>query len=79
LFGRFSYSNVQRGAFDFFHNGGGWVNPGGGGVALQFNARNARLDYTDTISPTLLLEFRYGFVRQFVKKFRAATPWISQL
>jgi hypothetical protein len=71
LFGRFSYSNVQRGAYDFFHDGGGWVNPGGGGVPLNFNARNATFDYTDTISPTLLLEFRYGFVRQFVGKFPA--------
>ncbi|MBV9085401.1 MAG: TonB-dependent receptor, partial [Acidobacteriaceae bacterium] len=68
LFGRFSYSNVQRGAYDFFHNGGGWVNPGGGGVPLGFNARNFAFDYTDAISPTLLFEFSYGFVRQFVGK-----------
>src|SRR5260370_1310851 len=74
LFGRVSYSNVQRGAYDFFQDGGGWVNPGGGGVPLKFNARNATLDYTDTISPTLLLEFLYGYVQHFVNKFPAGYP-----
>ncbi len=73
LSGRFSLSNVQRGAVDFFGNGAGWVNPGGGGVPLTFNARNASLDYTDTITPTLLFNFRYGFVRQFVFKTPALT------
>jgi hypothetical protein len=68
LFGRFSYSNVQRGAYDFFHSDGGWVNPGGGGVPLRFDARNFAFDYTNTISPSLLFEFSYGFVRQFVGK-----------
>jgi Carboxypeptidase regulatory-like domain len=71
LFGRFSYSNDSRGAYDFFHDGGGFVNPGGGGVPLIYDARNAALDYLNTISPTLLLEFRYGFVRQFVNKVPA--------
>ncbi|HEV8129974.1 MAG TPA: TonB-dependent receptor, partial [Acidobacteriota bacterium] len=73
LFGRFSFSNVQRGAVDFFGNGGGWVNPGGGGVPLVFNGRNLSLDYTYTVSPTLLLNARYGFVRQFVGKNPALT------
>jgi hypothetical protein len=68
IFGRISWSDVQRGAYDFFHNGAGWVNPGGGGVPLGFAARNAAIDFTDTISPTFLFEFRYGFVRQFVGK-----------
>ena len=71
LFGRFSYSNDSRGAYDFFHNGAGWVNPGGGGVPLIYNARNAALGYTNTISSTLLFEFRYGFVRQYVFKVPA--------
>jgi hypothetical protein len=71
IFGRFSYSNDLRGAYDFFHDGAGWVNPGGGGVPLNFDARNAALDYTYTISPTLLFEFRYGFVRQFIGKVPA--------
>src|SRR5690242_20484932 len=46
IFGRVSWSDVQRGAVDFFGNGAGFVNPGGGGVPLLFNARNASLDYT---------------------------------
>jgi Carboxypeptidase regulatory-like domain len=71
LFGRFAYSNNARGAYDFFHNGAGFVNPGGGGVPLIYNARNVALGYTWTISPTLLFEFRYGFVRQFVNKVPA--------
>src|SRR5262249_11970866 len=54
-------------------NGGGWVNPGGGGVPLMFNARNVSLDYIYTITPTLLFDFRYGFVRQFVGKTPALT------
>lgn len=71
LFGRVAYSNNERGAYDFFHNGTGWVNPGGGGVPLVYNARNVALGYTYTVSPTLLFEFRYGFVRQFVYKVPA--------
>jgi hypothetical protein len=73
LFGRFSWSNVERGAVDFFGNGAGWVNPGGGGVPLVFNARNAALEYTWTASPTVLANIRYGFVRQFVGKTPALT------
>ncbi len=73
VFGRFSWSNIQRGAVDFFGNGAGWVNPGGGGVPLVFNARNVSLDYTWTVSPTLLANVRYGFVRQFVGKTPALT------
>jgi hypothetical protein len=73
IFGRVSWSDVQRGAVDFFQNGGGFVNPGGGGVPLNFNARNAALDATYTLSPTLLLNLRYGFVRQFVFKTPALT------
>jgi Carboxypeptidase regulatory-like domain/TonB dependent receptor len=73
LSARFALSNVQRGAVDFFDNGGGWVNPGGGGVPLVFNARNVSLDYTWTVKPTLLFNARYGFVRQFVGKEPALT------
>jgi hypothetical protein len=73
VFARVSWSDVGRGAVDFFGNGAGWVNPGGGGVPLVFNARNAALDYTYTITPTLLLDVRYGFVRQFVFKTPALT------
>src|SRR5262249_30028028 len=73
LSSRFALSNVQRGAVDFFGNGGGWVNPGGGGVPLVFNARNASLDYTWTVNPNLLFNVRYGFVRQFVGKDPALT------
>jgi hypothetical protein len=73
VFGRVSWSDVGRGAVDFFGNGAGWVNPGGGGVPLVFNARNAALDYTYSITPTLLLDLRYGFVRQFVFKTPALT------
>ena len=73
IFGRVSWSDVQRGAVDFFGNGAGFVNPGGGGVPLVFNARNASVDYTNTITPTLLLNLRYGFVRQFVFKTPALT------
>src|SRR5262245_15208155 len=70
---RFAMSNVQRGAVDFFGNGAGWVNPGGGGVPLDFNARNASADYTWTMSSTLLFNARYGFVRQIVGKNPALT------
>src|SRR5712692_2088458 len=70
---RFALSNVERGAVDFFGNGGGWVNPGGGGVPLVFNARNASVDYDWTANPTLLVNARYGFVRQFVGKNPALT------
>jgi len=73
LFGRVSWSDVERGAVDFFGNGAGWVNPGGGGVPLVFNARNTALDYTWTARPTLLVNLRYGFVRQFVFKTPALT------
>lgn len=68
IFARVSWSDVQRGAVDFFGTGAGWINPGGGGVPLVFGARNAALDYTNAITPTLLLDMRYGFVRQFVTK-----------
>ncbi len=47
------------------------MNPGGGGVPLIYNARNAAFGYTNTISSTLLFEFRYGFVRQYVFKVPA--------
>jgi hypothetical protein len=73
LFARVSWSDVGRGAVDFFGSGAGWVNPGGGGVPLVFNARNAALGYTNIIAPTLLLDIRYGFVRQFVFKTPALT------
>lgn len=73
IFGRVSWSDVGRGGVDFFGNGAGWVNPGGGGVPLVFNARNAALGYTYTLTPTLLLDLRYGFVRQFVFKTPALT------
>src|SRR5262249_36223625 len=70
---RFAWSNVERGAVDFFGNGGGWVNPGGGGVPLTFNARNGSIDYAWTMSPTTLFDVRYGFVHQFVGKNPALT------
>jgi hypothetical protein len=73
IMARVSWSDVGRGAVDFFHDGAGWINPGGGGVPLVFNARNAALDYTNTIASTLLLNVRYGFVRQFVFKTPALT------
>lgn len=73
VYGRVSWSDVARGAVDFFGNGAGFVNPGGGGVPLNFNARNVSLDYTNTVTPTLLVELRYGFVRQFVFKTPALT------
>ena len=73
IYGRVSWSDVQRGAVDFFGNGTNWVNPGGGGVPLVFNARNASLNYTSTVTPSLLVELRYGFVRQFVFKTPALT------
>lgn len=69
LFGRVSYSQAQRGAYDYFHHDfAGGVNPGGGDVPLRFNARNAMLDYAQTLSPTFFFEFRYGFVRQHIDK-----------
>jgi Carboxypeptidase regulatory-like domain len=69
VFGRVSSSEAQRGANDYFnHDFAGGVNPGGGDVPLVFNARNVMLDYTQTISPTFLFEFRYGFVRQHLAK-----------
>lgn len=68
IFGRFSWSNITRGGFDFFGNGAGWVNPGGSGMPIDINARNLSLDDTISISPTLLLNFRYGFVRQYVRR-----------
>lgn len=68
IFGRFSWSNITRGGFDFFGNGAGWVNPGGSGMPIDVNARNLSLDDTWTLSPSLLLNFRYGFVRQYVAR-----------
>ena len=68
LFGRFSWSNINRGGFDFFGNGAGWVNPGGSGMPIDVNARNLSLDDTYTFTPTLLLNVRYGFVRQWVAR-----------
>ena len=68
LFARFSYSNISRGSYDFFHDGAGGVDPGGGDVPAISDGRNAVLDYTNTISPTLLFEFRYGFVRAWLFK-----------
>ena len=68
LFGRFSWSNITRGGFDFFGNGAGWVNPGGSGMPIDVNARNLSLDDTYTFTPTLLLNVRYGFVRQWVAR-----------
>ncbi|MDQ6707100.1 MAG: TonB-dependent receptor, partial [Acidobacteriota bacterium] len=65
IFGRFSFSNITRGGFDFFGNGGGWVNPGGSGLPIDINARNFALDDTLSLSPSLLLNFRYGFIRQW--------------
>jgi hypothetical protein len=73
LFARVAWSDVQRGAVDFFHNGTGFVNPGGGGVPLEFGGRNASLDYTNSLAPTLLLNLRYGWVRQFIFKTPALT------
>jgi hypothetical protein len=73
LSARFALSNVQRGAVDFFGNEGGWVNPGGGGVPLVFNGRHTSLDYTWTVSNTVVFNARYGFVRQFVGKEPALT------
>lgn len=73
IYGRVSWSDVQRGAVDFFGNGADFVNPGGGGVPLVFNARNASLNYSDNLTATLLLDVRYGFVRQFVFKTPALT------
>lgn len=68
LFGRFSWSNINRGGFDFFGNGAGWVNPGGSGMPIDINARNLSIDDTYTFTPTLLLNLRYGFVRQWVAR-----------
>ncbi len=68
VFGRFSSSNITRGGFDFFGNGGGWVNPGGSGLPIDINARNFAFDDTLSLSPSLLLNFRYGFIRQYVAR-----------
>ena len=68
LFGRFSWSNINRGGFDFFGNGAGWVNPGGSGLPIDVNARNLSLDDAYTFTPTLLLNIRYGFVRLWVAR-----------
>lgn len=68
IFGRFSFSNITRGGFDFFGNGAGWVNPGGSGLPIDINARNFAFDDTLSLSPSLLLNFRYGFIRQWVSR-----------
>jgi len=73
VFGRFSWSDDARGAYDFFHDGAGWAIPEGNGVPFLYNARNVVLGYTYTISPTLLLDVRYGFARQWVYKDPALT------
>jgi len=44
------------------------VNPGGSGLPIDINARNFALDDTLTLSPSLLLNFRYGFIRQWVSR-----------
>ena len=68
VFGRFSSSNITRGGFDFFGNGAGWVNPGGSGLPIDINARNFAFDDTLVLSSSLLLNFRYGFIRQWVSR-----------
>ncbi len=68
IFGRFSLSNITRGGFDFFGNGAGWVNPGGSGLPIDINARNFAFDDTLSLSPSLLLNLRYGFIRQWVSR-----------
>ena len=73
IFVRVSWSDVQRGAVDFFGNGADFVNPGGGGVPLLFGARNASVNYTDTLSPTVLLDLRFGYVRSYLVKYPALT------
>ncbi len=73
IFGRASWSDVQRGAVDFFGNGADFVNPGGGGVPLLFGGRNASLNYTDSLTPTLLLDLRFGYVRSYLVKEPALT------
>jgi hypothetical protein len=73
IYGRVSWSDVQRGGVDFFGNGADWVNPGGGGVSLLFGARNASLNYTDTAAPTVLIDLRFGYVRSYLVKSPALT------
>jgi len=73
IFLRVSWSDVQRGAVDFFGNGADFVNPGGGGVPLNFGARNASLNYNDNLAPTVLLDLRFGYVRSYVVKQPALT------
>ena len=68
LFGRFSSSDITRGGFDFFGNGAGWVNPGGSGNSIDINGRNLSIDDTYILSPTLVLNLRAGFVRQYVAR-----------
>lgn len=70
---RFSYNNNSRGGIDFFHNGAGFFNPGGGGVTVVFPAHQASLAYTYFQNPTTLWEFRYGFVRFVLQKTPALT------
>src|SRR5262249_2490411 len=68
IFRRFSFSNILRGGYDFWHNGAGWVNPGGSAMPININARNLSVDDTWTSSPTLLVNLRYGFMRQWVAR-----------
>ncbi len=73
LYFRFSSSNNDRGAVDYFHNGTGWVNPGGGGVPLLFGAKNADLGYTWTVNPTTVVNLTTGYVREVIFKDPALT------
>ena len=68
LFGRYSYNNAERGAANFFGNDFGGVNPTGGNVPILIRGQQFVLRDTYTASPTLVADFAYGLIRQFVFK-----------
>jgi hypothetical protein len=70
LFGRYSLSRANRGAAMLFgpDNLFGGSNPGGGNALLLSKGEQFVLRDTVTASPTLLLDFSYAIVRQFISR-----------
>jgi hypothetical protein len=68
LFGRYSYNNAERGAANYFGNDFGGVNPTGGNVPILVRGQQFVLRDTYTATPTLIADFSYGVIRQFVFK-----------
>jgi len=68
IFGRYSDNHAERGAANYFGNDFGGVNPTGGNVPILIQGRQFVLRDTYTATPSLIADFAYGVIRQFVYK-----------